>query len=234
MSVTVMVALYKAGRFVEHKIKDLLRQTAINKCEVVLLNCQNIDNERSIYQPLIRDHHNFKEILYTEWCSLYKSWNDAIISSTTDYIMSSNADDSLKPDYIELLMTALNSHRDYDVAMGNSYVTGHINSSWPDWKYHGLIQTMFPLGTAGPCPMWRRSLYGRFGPFDERFCVISDALMWERWYDGGVKFLNVPEALSIYYQESGHNLETRLDEQGANRLIDLDQQQLALLRSFQG
>ncbi len=218
--VSVLVAIYRSGKFLGDKLKTLQNQSAFNKCQFILLNCQNIDNERSIYEKFATQE-NVITIEYTDYQYLYATWNDGITLARSDYIMNSNADDMLHPECIEHLINALDNNHDHDVVHGDSYVTDIPNQHWPRWSYHGLIKTMYPLGTAGPCPMWRRSLHDRFGLFDN-YRSIGDARIWEKWYMNNVKFLHVPGALSLYYHAPGHNLEVRLDTLTGKSLRTLD------------
>lgn len=208
--VAVLVAIYRAGPFLKAKLKTLEDQTDFDKCQIVLLNCQNLDNERAIYSKFVADNDNVSVIEYTEHKRLYTTWNDGIRATDTDYIMNSNADDILHPYCISSLIDALDTNPGYGIAHTDFCVTAYTNRPWPDWIRHGIIETIYPLGTAGPCPMWRRSLHQQFGLFPE-YRVIGDARMWEKWHANGVKFLRVPTELVSYYQAPNHNLETRVD-----------------------
>lgn len=219
--ITVLVAIYRAGRFLAAKLKTLADQTIFSECQIVLLNCQNLDSERAIYQDFVVDNHNVITIEYDNHRRLYSTWNDGIAATQSDYIINSNCDDMLHPACFEYLADALDNNPECAVAHGNSYVTDIPCQHWPNWCWHGLIETMYPGGTAGPCPMWRRSLHDRFGPFND-YRTIGDARMWERWTANGVRFWHVPEALTLYYHAPGHNLETRCDEATGRALRDLD------------
>lgn len=219
--VTVLVALYKAGKFIETKLETLRQQTIFKQCDIVLLNCQNLNNERDTYSSFLK-FPNVREIYYPEYKKLYSTWNDGIRSSTAHYIVNSNVDDILHPECYEKLARILDFYADYGVVMSNAYVTGRPNSLWPNWEvHHGIIETMYPLGTPGPGPMWRKYIHDKLGYFKDRY-VVGDALFWEHCHQNGVKFLNTPEILMSYYQECGQNLETRIDENLGRPLRDID------------
>lgn len=219
--VTVLVAVYRARQFIDHKIQTLRNQTAFKDCHFVLLNCQNIQQEhRSCKRFADSFPDNVTLINYTDHKRLYTTWNDGIRATSSPYVMNSNVDDMLHIECIATLIDALDKNPEYGVAHCDHYVTQKPNQHWPAWdEYHGEIVTQYPLGTAGPCPMWRRSLHEQFGLFPE-YRVIGDARMWEKWDAGGVKFLRVPKTMVMYYQ--GGNLEIRLDETTGRSLRDLD------------
>lgn len=219
--VTVLIALYNSGQFLRPKLINLRQQTAFRRCQIVLLNCQNIGGERNIYRRFAARNSNVKVIEYGYYCRLYKSWNDGIEQTKSDYIMNSNADDLMHPECIEKLIAALDANPGHSVAHCNSWVTDIPNLKWPDWTHHGEIITCYPGGTAGPCPMWRRSLHDKYGLFGN-YRVIGDAKMWEKWHAGGEKFLNVPEHLVLYYHAPNHNLEIRLDGMTGRPMRELD------------
>lgn len=220
--VTILVALYKAGNFLEAKLETLSAQTAIEQCQIVLLNCQNLDNESSIYNKFRAKYTDTIIIEYYQYHRLYSTWNDAIRLTKSDYITNSNCDDMLHPECLESLIDALDKNHDCDVAHTDYYATDIPNQQWPNWSYHGLIETQYPLGTAGPCPMWRRNLHDKYGLFGN-YRTIGDARMWEKWYANNVKFIRVPSPLALYYHATSHNLETRTDDETGLplRLMDL-------------
>ena len=56
--VTILISLYKASRFLPAKLENLLKQTYFNKCNIVLLNCQNLENESLIYAEYTKKYKN--------------------------------------------------------------------------------------------------------------------------------------------------------------------------------
>lgn len=217
------MALYGSGKFIKSKLDDLRMQTVFDDCNIVLLNCQNLHNEKEVYSSFVVEYQNITVIEYNDYKRLYTTWNDGILNSRSKYLSNSNVDDRLHPDYYERLTNTLDKNPDYDVCASNVYVTGHINQNWPNWSWHGDLTIAYPGGTVGPCPVWRRSLHSKYGLFED-YRVVSDALMWHKWQSNGVKFLKVHDHLALYHQ--GANLETRYDPETGKRLMDLDQEEL--------
>ncbi len=225
---TVLVSLYNAGDFLASKLECLSRQTIIRECEVVLLLCpaydgDNFELEKGIYRDFVNTN-NARVIEYSEYVKLYKSWNDGISVTNSQYVTNSNVDDLLNDRYYEIMCCELDSRANgsdaIDVVHCDVHVTDRPNCLWPAWKYHGIINTDYPGSTLGPCPVWRRSLHTKFGLFED-FYVVSDALLWEKWRLGGVRFGKVitSEPMALYLQ--GNNLELRVDHNTGISFRDL-------------
>lgn len=207
--ITVLVALYKAGEHIAGKLRDLQNQTFFHEAEIVLLNCQNLHNERAEYAEFAKQL-NVTVIEYDKHVNLYDTWNDGIMATSSDYIVNANVDDRWHPEYLEKLSKYLDDDCGAGVVSSYTHVTDRANCTWP-WEPISDLCIKYPGGTAGPCPMWRRSLhmYGMFGSY----AVIGDARMWEIWASCGVRFAVIPEYLALYYL-SPTSLERRIGEDG--------------------
>lgn len=216
MLVTILVSIYKGRRFLLHKLDNLYKQTIIDNCQVVLLNCQNIENENEIYNYYPKK--NTYVIEYPFYVGLYKSWNDGITLTDSKYIVNANLDDLWHPTYLERCVDLL-ENSNCDIVSTKTLITDLCNQCEPWTNIIGEIcKRPYPLDTAGPCPVWRRDLH-KFGLFGD-YKVIGDARMWEIWYAHGAKFDVISEALALYYCNP-LSLERRVDENGV-KLRDID------------
>lgn len=213
-SVTMLVSLYEARYFLKAKIENLRQLQDFSDCWVVLLNCQNKHGEDSYYSEFLRSNHNVLEIRYDHWVSLYRAWNDGIRATRSKYIMNSNVDDMLHPEYLRACTEFLDSHPDTAVVSTRVGLTRTPNQHRPDWTVDSDMPFYsFPLSTAGPCPMWRRELHHKYGLFCEQYQVISDGIMWDKWYAGGETFGLIDRRLALYYKNP-RSLERRQDQEG--------------------
>jgi hypothetical protein len=218
---TILVALWKAGRFLEAKIKNLEQQTFFDKCNIVLLNCQNLDNEADIYAKFLAEHKNVMEIRYDHHVNLYPTWNDGIRATESEFIMNSNADDLLHPRYVEVCSKWLEENPTFGCVSTDVLLTYKPNQIYPHWEWNDRFPShAYPHSTAGPCPLWRRSLHDKYGYFGD-YRVIGDAKMWEKWHANGEKFGLIRHDMVLYYASSD-SLERRADENG-NLLRVLDE-----------
>jgi glycosyltransferase involved in cell wall biosynthesis len=205
--VAILVAMYKASRFVDAKIENLKRQTILGDCNIVFLNCQNLENERNQYRSFLGG--NITEIVYSDHTGLYQTWNDGIKATESEYVVNANVDDMWHPEYLERLTTILDENQDHSVAYSHVKSTSQPNQfDQKEWNYKGGLSIKpFPQGTMGPCPVWRRSLHDKYGMFADTQ-VIGDALMWQKWRRGGEKFYQVQEPLVLYFNNP-NSLERR-------------------------
>lgn len=186
--------------------------------QFILLNCQNLDSERSMYIDFLR-HPNVSEILYDQHVKLYTTWNDGIRVSHSDYIVNSNIDDHWRPDFLEVCASFLERSTQHAVVSTRILTTSMANQI-DSWQSDGELPFLpYPQSTAGPCPMWRRSLHDQYGYFDNHH-VIGDARMWEKWHAGGEKFGLIDMPLVLYYRNP-ESLERRSNADGV-RLRDID------------
>lgn len=230
MKITILVGLYKASEFIDAKIENLKRQTMFEDCNIVFLNCQNLENERDKYKSFLGG--NVSEILYDEHVGLYKSWNDGIKATESEYIVNFNADDMWHPEYLERLVSILDGSFEYSVAYSHVLTTSTPNQFDNKlWTHEGGLSVHpYPNGTVGPCPLWRRSLHEKYGFFAD--CqVISDALMWQKWRRGGEKFYQLCEPLVLYFHNP-NSLERRMCPNSKLALRDLDLQKIGALHDY--
>lgn len=217
---TILIAIYKAGQYIEAKIKNLKQQTYFDRCNIVLLNCQNLDNEATVYADFLAENPNVMEISYDKHTRLYPTWNDGIKTTESTYIMNSNVDDMLHPQYVEACSKWLDENQDYCCVTTGILLTHKPNQLWPNWDWKDRLPfRVYPTSTAGPCPLWRRSLHDKYGFFGN-YRVIGDAKMWEKWLAGGEKFGMLKRDFVLYYAHSG-SLERRTDTKGQS-FRDLD------------
>lgn len=219
--VTVLISLFKAAAYIESKIKSLQAQTIFQQSQIVLLNCQDLENESTLYAKFMREHENVMEIRYNHYIGLYRSWNDGINNTDSVFICNANCDDQWHPEYLERCVEFLETNSDYAVVSSRILITDIPNQLWPNWQSHDELPFHpYPLSTAGPCPVWRRSLHDKYGYFDDYF-VIGDARLWEKWFAGGEKFGLIDDRLVLYYL-SRESLERRRDTITGLTLRELD------------
>lgn len=231
--VTVLIAAYQADEdFVQSKISSLLDQTWLWKANIVILNCEDLCGESRNFRGFCdgqarrwrkpgMESANVTEVLYNDYVRLYKTWNDGIKITQSDYIVNYNMDDQWHPEYLEKCINFLDCHQEYAVVSSRVLITDKPHQVWhrAPWESTGQFPfAAYPRSSAGPCPMWRRSLHDKYGYFTDHY-VIGDAIMWEKWLAGGEKFGLIDEQLVLYYRNPV-SLERR--HQDGIRLIDID------------
>ncbi len=222
MRVTVLCALYKSGQYLESKIDSIFKLNNWQNAKFVFLNTQDLDNESTIIKPLCKKYKNITHIHFQSYRSLYQTWNYAIDRSVTDYIATYNADDQWHPDYLDKMVDYLDKNPTVSMVTSGILISDVPNQLYPNWNnIIGVIPKLaYPRSTAGPCPMWRRSLHSKYGLFGN-YKVIGDARFWEALHAGGEAFGLVNDDLVLYYCNA-ESLERRIDEETGKSLREID------------
>lgn len=219
MRATLLVALYRAGPYLAAKLASLRQLVDFAAYQIILLNCQNLDDERTVYQSFL-DFPNILEIYHSSYMTLYQSWDVGLKASESVYVASSNVDDLTHPEYANKCAAYLDDHPEVGVVSSQVLVTDVPNQVWPNWQWVSRLPPLpYPHSTAGPAPLWRRDLHG-YGYFGD-YRTIGDARMWERWLARGVRFEVYPEDLVLYYLNP-LSLERRIDSESGRSLRELD------------
>lgn len=222
MRATVLCALYKSGNYLVSKLQSIRNLKAMQDARFIFLNCMNLDNEKVLVNSFAEEYDNITHVTFNNHIRLYESWNVGIKMSDTEYICTYNADDQWHPNYLVSMMEFLDQHKEYNIVSSGVLITDMPNQVYPDWdRQIGKIpQYAYPKSSAGPCPMWRRSLHAKYGYFGN-YRVIGDARFWEAMHAGGERFGLLDKDL-VLYLANPNSLERRNDESTGRNLRDLD------------
>ena len=219
--VTVLIAIYKSGEYIDSKIKSIIQMQDFKDTEFIFLNCQNLHEESEKIKPLCLQYPNIKQLHFDQHVNLYMTWNAGIQLSNSEYITNYNADDQWHPKYIRKCVEYLDKNKDVAIVSTKVLKTYTPNQVHPNWSYHDRMPVYaYPLSSAGPSPMWRRSLHGVYGLVGD-YRVIGDARFWEQLHAGNERFGLLEEDLVLYYVTS-ESLERRVDNITGHTYIDLD------------
>ena len=221
--VTILIAVHEAAQHVESKIKSLIAQTIINDCTIVLLHCQNHQNEIELFDAFATSRANVIRVFHRQHEWLYDSWNTGLLVTDSEYVTTYNMDDQWHPEFLQTTTSYLDANQQVGIVSTRILVTDQPNQVWPDWTNIAEIPFYpYPESTAGPSPVWRRSLHHSHGLFTS-YRTIGDARIWEKWYAAGEQFAVIDVPFTLYYLNKT-SLERRRDENGHSyRELDLIQ-----------
>jgi glycosyltransferase involved in cell wall biosynthesis len=223
--ITAITSIYKASDFIKGFMDDILKQTAFDQCQWLLLDGDSPEDEFSIIEPYL-EHENIKYERASPDPGLYSCWNKMIEQADSEYITNANVDDRLFPECIEKHIKALDENPDADVAYCENIMTNVPNDTFENYKAETPVR-VFPEG-GGPFfkpnmlshnyphnhPVWRKSLHDRFGMFNDYYISAADYEFWMRCLRGGANdFLYIPEILGIYYHNPS-GVSTKVDVDG--------------------
>jgi hypothetical protein len=217
--VAVLISVYEAGEFLDSKFKSITEQTIFDQCAFIFVNCQNKHKEGAKLDDFCKDYKNCMHLMSKEYITIYEAWNIGINNSHSEYLSNYNMDDQWHPKYLDKCSKALEA-QNAGIISTEILITDTPNQLYPFWHHINKVPSgLYPEFVVGPSPMWRRSLHAKYGLF-ENFYVISDALMWDKFYKGNEKFYLLEEELVLYYINS-ESLERRRNVDG-EKLLNID------------
>lgn len=215
--VSAIVSIYKASRFLKHKMQDLLQQTLGEQLEIIVINANSPEDEDNIMQEFL----HLPQVVYYkchEREGLYASWARGTQMARGDYITNSNVDDFLRHDALEKLAQALDKHPEAGLAYGDFWVTNRDNQTFtehirtgfgcrPDYTPRLMLWGCY----MGPQPMWRKSLHAQIGSFDPSYQAAGDYEFWCRIAAAGHSMIHLKEFLGIYQHNPTGIINSNMD-----------------------
>lgn len=191
--VGALISAFYCEKYLAARITNLLEQQPRPE---ILAVCLRSSAEYDILQE-------FPEVVRFPWATvptIYGAWNDAILHTSADYLVTANSDDFFYPGALQSMQMVL----DENPSIALVYPDADISR-----EYGGMVvgryqlpefdvMTMLDHCYMGPMPMWRRSLHDTYGLFDSQMEVAGDYDFWLRTALQGEKFLHLPVAVGCY------------------------------------
>ncbi|MEW5976528.1 MAG: glycosyltransferase [Acidobacteriota bacterium] len=220
--VSAIVSTYRAERFIEGRLQDLLQQSLGERLEIIVVDSNSPEIERAIVERYCRRHPNIQYLRTDVRENVYQAWNRGIKAASGQYVTNANTDDRLRSDALEVLAEELNQNPNVALVYADFLITGtenmtldsHIRTGYsrkPDYDPSIMLAGCH----MGPQPMWRRSIHDEIGYFDESFEASGD---YEFWCRLALRYpmKHVPQFLGLYLHNangvSNGNLERSLRE----------------------
>lgn len=204
---TIVIANYNYGRFIESAICSVLRQcekpirdksgrvvlpiTGGNGSSVELIVCDAASKDNSV--EVIQKYSDY----LAWWCSekdggQSEAFNKGFNHGCGEWLTWLNADDVYYPGTLLAFARKTNSNPDAQWITGNTmnFVDATKKVAFVTWGPHYCVKflkrnhaQMYPFG---PTSFWKRSLYERLGGIDESLEYTMDLEYWARLTMAGV------------------------------------------------
>lgn len=182
--VTVIVPCYNYGDKLPRAIESIMAQTYPAK-EVIVIDNNSKDDTKEVAAHLSERYPNVRYVNEAKQ-GVAHARNRGIAESATKYIVPLDADDEIKPLFLEVCVKALESDRSLALAytrlewVKDGGETGL--SEWPGlYNYDGFLRKQNQVPT---CCMYRRDVVQRLGGYRQRFAPdgqgAEDAELWLR------------------------------------------------------
>lgn len=205
-TISVVVSTYNSAALLRACLKQLLQQTAIDECEVLVIDSGSEQDEAAVCAALQTD---LPGLTYerTPRETIYGAWNRALAKARGRYFVNANTDDSLHPNALSLFKRALDKHPEAVIAYGDWIWSNAPNAPFP-WdasyrhirhdSYHPSIPLIYCY--TGCTQFWRTEKLRQLGGFHAERWAAGDyealaAVVRRQW-----PAAYVPFPVAAYYQ----------------------------------
>lgn len=194
MSVSVVIPVYQAERFIEAAVQSACEQKEVS--EVILIEDGSTDNSLNICKELSKLYSQQVKIyrhVDGKNCGVSASRNLGIIKSSGEFLAFLDADDFYLPgrftNDLEILQSDTNIDGVYNALGVHIYdenererVKSHLTTVNYPIQPENLFEEMDPLGNSGyfsgDALTVRRCVFDKVGLFDETLKVSEDTQIW--------------------------------------------------------
>ena len=200
MRFSIITISFNSEKTIERTIKSVLAQTC-KDYEYIIVDGASKDGTLDIvkmYEPLFEGRMKWKSEPDT---GIYNAMNKGIARATGKIIGIVNSDDWLEPNALEILEREIEK----EPANLQKILTGevlfhyedgstqHYPTSYERYEYHAK---RYNMGLNHPATFVPKSIYNKYGVFDERFKLYADSDFIVRCYENGVGVCFVHVVLS--------------------------------------
>ena len=212
---SIVIANFNYGRFLEEAIESVISQGMGDKVELIVCDAASTDNSVEIIKKYANglppntfyvdwvSQNNAQRTtrnsqLLTWWCSekdggQSAAFNKGFSHARGEWFTWLNADDLYFPGALKAFFELVERNPTAEWITGNKMhfdsLTGNIISV--NWGPHRmppfLNKNHASSGSFGPTAFWRRGVYDRVGPIDERMHYAMDTEYWARMTMAGIR-----------------------------------------------
>ena len=137
--VSIIVPLYKGGRYIEEFLRDMENQTIFDNCELIIINADSPEDEEKHITEFMSRHANviYRKLDYV--ATVMETENMAIKMATGEFIAQACVDDRHAPDSFEVLAKHLALNEEVDLVYGDCYQTTQPNETFNENSSQGTL-----------------------------------------------------------------------------------------------
>lgn len=198
--VSVIIPCFNQAKYLEDAINSVLNQTYKN-IEIILINDASTDNTKEIAKKYLNKVDNFVFIDNKTNLGLSSSRNIGISNSSGEYILPLDADDEIKPTYIEKAVSILDSNEKIGIVYSKAEFFGVISGEWelPAYNLKNFILENCIFCSA----LYRKKDWLKAGKYDETMKnALEDWDLWLSFIELGFEPYQIPEILFRYRKHS--------------------------------
>ena len=205
--VSIITSLFKGGKYIEHFMSEVTKQTIFDNCELIILDANSPDEEYKVIEKYCKEYSNIRYFKLNETPTVQSTMNMGIKEAQGEFLTLWNVDDTRRYDALELMAKTLFVDDRVELVYADSYQTGQVNVTFDsndNFEIYEHSQFEFSKENMikclpGPLPMWKKKMTDNNGLFNESFTYAGDWEMWLRCVENGSRFKKINEVLGLYY-----------------------------------
>ena len=186
---SIVIANYNYGRFLEDAIKSVVEQDGFDRCELIVVDGGSTDNSVDVIKEYAAK--------ISWWCSekdkgQSDAFNKGFAHAKGKYLTWVNADDIMPVGCLKKIVREMELHPDCEWFTGNFFRFTEdgkvIEVSWGPHTLPKFLQTKGqPLAVYGPATFFAKDLFDRVGGMKLYQNFMMDTDLWMRFIASGVK-----------------------------------------------
>jgi glycosyltransferase involved in cell wall biosynthesis len=187
--ISIVIANYNYGRFLEEAIKSVVDQKGFESCELIIVDGGSTDNSVEVIKK-------YEDKIFW-WVSekdkgQSDAFNKGFSHASGEYLTWLNADDLLIPGSLSKLVTYLKENSDIEWVSGSTiYVDASCNVVTTGLKMFNLVAQIIHAPAwariTAPSTIFSQDLLRRAGGVDESLHYVMDTELWIRFYKLGAR-----------------------------------------------
>lgn len=200
--VSVILSVFNGERYLATALDSILSQT-FHDLELIVNDDASTDGSSRILQDYAERDQRVVLVANGTNLGLTRSLNKMIGITKGEFIARMDADDISHPRRLEKQVAVLNQGPEIDVVFTDALLMDEhgqaVCARWRPQTIRQIVELM-PIHCYIPHPstMIRRSVFSRWGLYDERFRIGQDWDLWMRLIRRGARFHCIPEPLIRY------------------------------------
>lgn len=201
--VSIIIPAYNVGKYIAQTLDSILAQTYKN-IEVIVVDDGATDNTKEIIEKYIKNK-SFIKLISQKNKGLAGARNTGLKHAAGEYICIFDSDDIMLPNKIEKQVEFLEEHQECDLAYSNIYhfIDNNPNKTYlwklPQYSLNAYRNLLLHGNYINPnSVLFRRSVYDKYGGFDESIRSAEDWDYWLKISYNKIKFGYLPDFLTMY------------------------------------
>lgn len=232
VKLSIIVTCYNLGQYLNVAIENLVSLETEGVIELIIVNDGSTNMHTiEVIKEIETKYHGIK-LLHQNNQGLAKARNNGIAIAKGDYIIPLDADNKLRPLFIEQTIALLDTNEYIDVVYGNAQLFGKKEDLWKGKDFD--VEEILLNNYIDACAGFRKSAWKAVGGYDSDMPVMGfeDWDLWLRMMVRGFKFKYVNEIFFDYRVRDNSMLDVAWSKRDSVIDYMFDKKELKHLKPF--